>query len=245
VASHPPTDAALLPHLQAGLAALGLTLTPAQLALLARYRELLLAWNQRLNLTAVTDPAAVETRHFLDALAALTVLPPGAQTLIDIGTGAGLPGLPLALARPDLSVTLVDSVGKKVRFLEHVIAKLALSNARALWARAEELGQNPEHRERYDIATARAVAETAVLAEYALPLLRCGGIALLWKHGDAREELRRAERAVRVLGGGTPLVRPIAAPGLEEGRVFVLLRKERPTPSAYPRPPGRAKKKPL
>lgn len=234
-----------LPHLTAGLAALGIALAPPQVAQLARYRDLLLEWNQRFNLTAVTDPAAIEVRHFLDSLVALPILPPDARTLIDLGTGAGLPGLPLAIARPDLSVTLVDSVRKKVRFVEHVIADLALSNARAFWGRAEDLGRQPEHRERYGVATARAVAETAVLAEYALPLLRLGGVALLWKHGDLRAELGRAERALRLLGGGEPTVRPVRAPGLEAGRALVIVPKVRPTPRAYPRPPGRAKKAPL
>ncbi|MBI2322068.1 MAG: 16S rRNA (guanine(527)-N(7))-methyltransferase RsmG [Chloroflexi bacterium] len=234
-----------LPLLARGLAALGLALQPQQVTLLARYLALLLEWNQRLNLTAVTDPAEVEVRHFLDALSALLVLPPEARALVDLGAGAGLPGLSLAIARPAIHVTLVDSARKKVRFLEHVIANLALSNARALWGRAEELGQQAEHRERYDVATARAVAEVAVLAEYALPLLRIGGAAIFWKHGDVRAELEGARHAITVLGGGAPAVHPVRAPGLPEGRCLVVVRKERPTPQAYPRRPGAATKRPL
>lgn len=241
----PPPDATALPRLSCGLAALGIALTPTQAAQLVRYRDLLLEWNKRINLTAVTEPAAVEVRHFLDSLVALPLLPSNARTLVDVGSGAGLPGLPLAIMRPDLSVTLVDSVGKKVRFLEYVSAHLALTNVRAVWARAEELGRQPEHRERYDVATARAVAEIAVVAEYVLPLVRIGGMALLWKHGDVREELRRGQRALGVLGGGGPRVHPVQAPGLEAGRVLVVVPKVRPTPPSYPRRPGRAKKAPL
>lgn len=243
--AHSPSDAALLPHLQAGLAALGIPLTPLQLSRLARYRALLIDWNQRLNLTTVTDPAEIEVRHFLDALTGLLVLPAETRALIDLGTGAGLPGLPLAIARPAMQVTLVDAARKKVRFVEVVIATLALQNARAMWARAEEIGQQAEHRERYDVVTVRAVAVAAVLAEYALPLLRIGGVAIFWKHGDVQDELERAQRAIALLGGGAPAVHAVRAPGLPEGRCLIVVRKERPTPRAYPRAPGTPTKRPL
>lgn len=241
----PPRGETALPLLVAGLAALRLTLSTPQVRLLAAYRDLLLAWNRRVNLTAVTDPLAVETRHFLDALSGLAVLSPAARTLVDVGSGGGLPGVPLAIARPDLSVLLVDAARKKVPFLDLVIAELALYSVAALWARAEEAGQLPAHRERYDVATARALAPTAVLAEYTLPLVRVGGIVVLWKHGDVSGELGRAARAITVLGGGQPSVHPVRAPGLEEGRCLVVVPKERPTPPEYPRPPGRPGKRPL
>ena len=198
-------DAPDLPVLAAGAAALGLPLSRAQLAQFATYTALLLDWNTRVNLTGITDPVLVQTRHFVDSLAAGAALLDGAgdgvampallgtgRGLIDLGTGAGLPGLALKILWPDLELTLVDSIGKKTLFLQAAVAALGLRGVTVLTARAEALGQEREHRAAYGVATARAVAPLAVLAEYGLPLCRVGGKVLAPKKGDLAAELAGA-----------------------------------------------------
>ena len=226
----------------------GVSLSEAQLAQFETYTTELIEWNSRFNLTRITDYDAVQTQHFLDSLAVLAgagdLFPNGAR-VIDVGTGAGLPGVALKIARPDLRVTLADSVGKKVQFLAHLMERLGLSETRAVHARAEELGRDRAHRAAYDIAVARAVADLAVLAEYLLPLVRVGGTAVAQKGAQAEEETARAARAIRVLGGGPPRLTVYHVPGLDEARSLVLIPKIRATPPAYPRRPGVPRQTPL
>lgn len=226
----------------------GLSLSEEHLAQFETYYQELVEWNSHFNLTRITDYDAVQTQHFLDSLAVLSgagdLFPVGAR-VIDVGTGAGLPGLALKIARPDLRLTLADSVGKKVQFLAHMIERLALSETQAVHARAEELGQDRAHRAAYDVAVARAVADLAVLAEYLLPLVRVGGTAIAQKGAQAEAETARAARAIRVLGGGPPRLTVYRLPGLDEARSLVLLPKARPTPPAYPRRPGLPRQTPL
>lgn len=233
-----------------GTQAWGMKLSEAQLQAFHTYYEELVAWNARFNLTAITGYQQVQIRHFLDSLSCLLILeerlPSDAPPrVIDIGTGGGFPGIPLKLLRPDWDLTLVDSTRKKVCFLEHVVEALRLRGVKTLWARVEELGQDPAHREQYDVATARAVAELSVLAEYLLPLCRIGGVMIAPKGLKARAEVQAAERAIDTLGGRVIEMRRVNLPGLEETRYLIVVEKITSTPSRYPRRPGIPSKRPL
>lgn len=209
-----------------------------------RYVGLLLEANGRLNLTRVVDPEEVARLHLLDALAALPLLDAaGPRLALDLGSGGGVPGIVLALARPSVAWTLVDSVGRKVEALRSFVAALGLSNVTALADRAEALGRGGL-RETQDLVTARACAALPVLAEYALPLLRPGGSLLAWKGRIADRELAAGAVASRLLGGGVPEVLPTGMPGLGDHR-FVVIRKVAATPDRYPRRPGEPARRPL
>jgi 16S rRNA (guanine527-N7)-methyltransferase len=222
----------------------GLPLDPNQLRQFARYADELLAWNAHTNLTAITDRQAIYVRHFLDSLALARFWGPPPATLVDIGTGAGFPGVPLKILHPPLAVTLIESVGKKTAFLKHLIAILGLEQVRVVTGRAETVGHDPGERERYDLATARAVADLRVLAEYALPLLRVGGLLLAPKGAGAEREIEGARRAVALLGGTIEQVVPIELPGVEP-RSLVVARKVAPTDPRYPRAVGIPARRPL
>ncbi len=212
---------------------------------LERYVELLLDANTRLNLTRVVEPEAVARLHLLDALAALPLLDSLApRRALDLGSGGGVPGIVLAMARPEMRWTLVDAVRKKADALRGFVDTLALANVEVVAERAEIVGHAGEQRERYDLVTARACAALPVLVEYALPLLRVGGSLLAWKGVLTDEELRGGRDAAALLGGGTPEVRGSGFAALGEHR-FVLVRKERPTPDRYPRRPGEPARRPL
>ena len=226
---------------------LNLELTSEQLAAFQVYAGELRRWNARVNLTAIDDLEDVQVKHFLDSLSILTVLPPGVERLrvVDVGTGAGFPGLPLKIARPELSLTLVEATGKKVVFCQTMVERLRLADVMVIKARAEDLGQDPAHRERYDWALARAVAEMPVLAEYLLPLVRLGGHALAQKGAGASAEAAAADGAARKLGGQLEQIVPVALPGMAEPRYLVVFQKVAATPPQYPRRPGAAAKRPL
>jgi 16S rRNA (guanine527-N7)-methyltransferase len=210
-----------------------------------RFVELLLEANDRLNLTRVVEPGEVARLHLLDAVAALPLLEPlSPARALDLGSGGGVPGVPLAIARPGVHWTLVDSVGRKVDALRGFAVALELRNVDALADRAELLGRASAHREAYDLVTARACAALPVLAEYALPLLRVGGTLLAWKGPISDEELHAGDVAVAELGGGAAVVHPTGLPVLGNHR-FVVVRKERPTPARYPRRPGEPGRRPL
>lgn len=228
----------------AGAASVGAELVEAQMDQFRAYYRELRDWNQRANLTSVTEYGEVLARHFLDSL---TLLPPlrDTHTLIDIGTGAGFPGIPLAIALPELQVTLADSVRKKTAFCEHTVSRLGLSNVAVVTQRAEVLGQSPLHRERYDAAVSRAVDRLVTLAEYLLPLCRIGGQAVVMKKGELRRELADARNAVATLGANNLTVSPVTAPGLTDDRVIITIPKAFSTPTGYPRRPGMARKRPL
>lgn len=226
--------------------AFDISLTPQQQEQFRLYRELLQEWNERLNLTAIRTTAEIELRHFADALTCSTVTGSlDGKRLVDVGTGAGFPGLPLKLLYPGLRLTLVESVKKKARFLEAVVAALALDDVQIVAERAETVGQQPEHRAGYDWAVARAVASLPVLVEYLLPLCRVGGYALAQKGESAIEEVAAARRAIERLGGGEPAVHPVQLPTRPETHYLVVIPKTTATPSAYPRSPGRPAKNPL
>jgi 16S rRNA (guanine527-N7)-methyltransferase len=237
-----------LSRLKAAADALGVQLDHTQVAAFDRYRELLLDWNTRVNLTAITDPDEVETLHFVDSLAALPGLAPyrgRTIRLVDIGSGAGLPGLALKIACPEIDLTLVESVGKKATFIQYAIATLDLKRTRVIVARAEEIGQNRAHRERYDVAVARALASLPVLSEYCLPLLAVGGRCLAYKKTEISQEIAASRNAIDILGGRMlPPINP-SLPGLPADRQVLVIEKVRATPPAYPRRPGTPAKTPL
>ncbi len=246
-----PTSASTddLSVLAEGAAALGLTLSPEQLAAFARYRELLLEWNERFNLTAITDPHEVLTRHFLDSLSAVLAVPAelreGKARVLDVGSGAGFPGLALAVVFPEWRVTAIEATGKKVRFLEHVASALRLTNARPLSGRAEVLAHDRNERDRYDLVTARALAPLPTLLEYCQPFAREGGLTVAPKKGDIAAELAQGRSAATLLGGHMDEPLPVTVPGLEDGRVLVVVHQDRPSLPLYPRAAGAPTKHPL
>ena len=222
--------------LTARAAEAGIVLTAAQTAQFAVYNEMLIDWNTRMNLTALTAPADVAVKHIIDSLTAYdAALFDGAATLIDVGTGAGLPGIPLAVYAPHIRVTLMDALQNRVRFLMEVTAAMGLTNTRCIHSRAEEAARTAEHRAAYDIAVSRAVARMPVLLEYALPLVRVGGTFLALKGRAYAAEAAEGAGAARRLGGGAIAARPVHLPGLDDVRAILSVRKEKPTPKEYPR----------
>ncbi len=220
--------------------------TPRQREQLAVYAGLLAEKNQVMNLTGITDPEGIALRHFADSLAApaLAAIPQGAK-VVDVGTGAGFPGLVLAIARPDIHVTLLDSQRKRLLFLEEVLAAAGIGNAVTSWSRAEDAGRNAALRESFDVAVARAVAAMPVLAEYLAPLVRVGGRLLAWKGDAVREEWDAAQKALARLGMEPPQALPYTLPGMEASLVIVSSRKTSPTPRAFPRKAGTPARSPL
>jgi 16S rRNA (guanine527-N7)-methyltransferase len=231
--------------LEDGAAALGLTLSERQLSQFRDYRALLAAGKRAFNLTALDDPLDVAIKHFVDALTILTVLPAGTARLIDVGTGAGFPGLPLKIARPELQVTLVEATAKKAEWVRRTAAALDLTGVDVLAARAEDLGRQPAYRGRYDAAVARALAPMAVVLELCLPFLRVGGYLIAQKTNvGVQNELPAAARALHVLGGEIRETHSVSLPQLPN-RQLVVVEQRHLVPAEYPRRPGIPNKRPL
>lgn len=225
---------------------MNLELNEEQLTALGRYRELLIEWNQKFNLTAIKEEKEILIKHFLDSLTCFKILPrSGDYSLIDLGTGAGFPGIPLKIVNPDIRLTLSDSVGKKVDFCRFIVEELGLSGVQAVHARAEDLGQDRQYREKFDWTVARAVADLPVLVEYLLPLTRVGGNALVMKGVEIQDELHRAESALALLGGRISTLEFVSLPEDSGERSLVQIEKAKHTPAAYPRKAGTPAKKPL
>lgn len=243
-----------LQQLQAGSQKLNIELSPAQLAQFEIYYHELVQWNRKFNLTAITAYEDVQTKHFLDSLAGLPILAeelemplalqPGLH-LVDVGTGAGFPAIPLKIAAPNLRVTLMDGTGKKIQFLKQMNEALGLTGVKTVQGRAEELGRDPNHRGQFDVVTARAVAPLNTLVEYLLPLVRLNGYALIYKGPSAPEEFITARKAITILGGETTRMAPVEVPFVDGRRFILLIKKVRHTPNLYPRGQGLARKQPI
>lgn len=224
----------------------GQQLSSRQLTALDRYRQLLLEWNSVHNLTAIREAEEMRVKHFLDSISLALALPGKTpERVVDVGTGAGFPGLVLKILYPPIQLTLVESVSKKLEFCQLVVQALDLEGVTFLHERAEKVGQDPRHRENYDLAVARAVANLPVLAEYLLPLVRRGGLMIAMKGENAPAEAHSAEHAIQLLGGHLRRLLPVTLPGVVEQRYLVLIDKQAPTPDTYPRRTGIPNKRPL
>jgi 16S rRNA (guanine527-N7)-methyltransferase len=222
----------------------GLTLSEQQIDQFAIYERELRAWNERLNLTAITDQRGITVRHFLDSLSCAVYWGKTPESLIDIGTGAGFPGLPLKILCPEMQLTLVESIEKKAGFLRFMAQELGLEQVEVCVERAERIGHNPDHRERYEISTARAVAELRALAEYCLPLCRVGGKFLAPKGGQTELEVQDARIAIGTLGGRIAQIEHVDLPDADQ-RTIVIIEKRSHTPKQYPRAVGVPTKRPI
>jgi 16S rRNA (guanine527-N7)-methyltransferase len=232
-----------------GARQLGISLSEGHLASFRTYYDELVEWNRRFNLTAITDYEGMQVRHFVDSLSCLLALPraelEAGGRVIDVGTGAGFPGVPIRIVCPGVRLTLLEATRKKVGFLKHLVDRLGLRAVTVIHGRAEELGQQPDHRERYDWALARAVAEMPALAELLLPLVRVGGGALAQKGENGPVEVHAAGEAIRILGGQVSQLTPVDLHGLAETRHLIVVDKVATTPAKYPRRPGIPVKRPL
>ena len=220
-------------------------LTDKQIEQLDKYYEMLIEKNKVMNLTAITEFDEVLVKHFVDSLSICTVLPNDVTTVCDLGTGAGFPGIPMAIAYPSLQFTLIDSLNKRIKFLDEVVSKLGLTNVTLVHARAEEAGRNKLYREHFDLVVSRAVANIATLSEYCLPLVKVGGHFISFKSGDINDEIQLSGKAINKLGG--KLLKPVlfSLPDTDISRSFLIIDKEKNTPKAYPRKAGTPSKEPL
>lgn len=208
------------------------------------YMNLLLEWNEKINLTAITDPKEIILKHFIDSITIAPYLK-NAQSILDIGTGAGFPGIPLAILENSKDFVLMDSLNKRIIFLQEVIQNIALTGVQAIHGRAEELGKEKEHREHYDLVTSRAVAKLNILLEYMLPFVKVGGRCICMKSQEIEEELKEAKQAIELLGGKLERVDEIILPESDVKRKIIVIQKVRQTPIKYPRKPGTPTKEPI
>ncbi len=232
--------------LQQSCAKMGVTLTEDMTAQFMKYMDLLLLWNEKMNLTAITEENDVILKHFADCMSILPHLAlQGNESVIDVGTGAGFPGIPLKIACPSISVTLLDSLQKRIGFLEEVTNTLSLQNVVCIHSRAEDGGQNPLYREQFDLCVSRAVANLAVLSEYCLPFVKVGGKLAALKGPDAVKEVEEAKAALQKLGGNVIQILDVEIPFTDLQHKLILIEKVAPTPKAYPRKAGKINKNPL
>lgn len=232
--------------LKKAMAAYGMTADEGQFNAFSMYYEQLMEWNQKINLTAIVDPEGVAVKHMIDSLSCYErdVFPTGCK-VVDVGTGAGFPGLPLKIMHEDQQLTLLDSLNKRVKFLTELSGALGLKKVQVLHRRAEEGARDQILREQYDVATARAVARLRVLAELCMPFVRVGGYFVALKGAQYEEEILEAKRAISVLGGRIARVKPVTLPNLEDVRAVIYIRKIKKTPFMYPRKAGTPEKNPL
>lgn len=209
-----------------------------------KYMQLLLEWNEKINLTAITDPKEIILKHFIDSITISKYIPKDAY-IADIGTGAGFPGIPLKIVREDINIVLVDSLNKRIKFLDDVIQNLELKNIKTIHARAEEFGQNKEYREMFDIVTSRAVANLTTLSEYLIPLVKKNGKCLSMKGPDIKQEIEASKKAIKVLGGTITNIYEFKLPDSDIERTVIEIEKAEKTPLKYPRKAGTPSKEPL
>lgn len=223
---------------------LGVSFFVEQLEQFFEYMKLLIEWNEKINLTAITEPDEIILKHFIDSITILKEIKNDAR-IVDVGTGAGFPGIPLSIMNPTLKITLVDSLNKRLIFLQEVVKKLKLENIEIVHARAEELGQNKKYRESFDVATSRAVANLSTLSEYLIPLIKINGKVISMKAGDTQDEIDGAKKAIKVLGGKIEKVDEFNLPQTDIRRTIILIKKEEKTPNKYPRKAGTPSKDPI
>lgn len=222
---------------------LNVTLSDAQIDQFFIYKETLKEWNEKINLTTIVDDNEILIKHFLDSLTIEKYIPQNAK-MIDIGTGAGFPGIPLKIARPDIELVLLDSLNKRINFLNEVIEKCKLKNVKTIHGRAEDYARNIEYREKFDISTARAVANTSTLLEYCTPFLKINGVFICMK-ADAEQEINGALNATKILNVKKESVDKFKLPEIEAGRTIIIYKKVNATPKQYPRKAGMPAKEPL
>lgn len=232
--------------LQQSCEKMGITLTEHMTTQFMAYMDLLLFWNEKMNLTAITEQNDVILKHFADCVSVLPHLAlQGNESVIDVGTGAGFPGIPLKIACPCLSVTLLDALQKRIGFLEEVTNALSLQNVTCVHSRAEDGGQNPQYREQFDLCVSRAVANLAVLSEYCLPFVKVGGRLAALKGPEAAKEVEEAKVALQKLGGNVIQILDVEIPFTDLQHKLILIEKVAPTPKIYPRKAGKINKNPL
>jgi len=225
---------------------LNINLTDIQIQAFNQYSEELIKWNQKMNLTAISTSAEIEVKHFIDSLTCLSAMNTSKPIrVIDIGTGAGFPGIPLKIVNPAIKLTLAESVRKKAEFCQHMVTILALPQTIIITNRAEIIGQDPNYRETYDYALSRAVANLPILVEYLLPMVKVGGRVIAQKGINIKDELNAAKNAIGILGGELETSINLQLPYVSDGRQLIIIRKVHPTPLKYPRRPGIPSKKPL
>lgn len=223
---------------------LGVRFSVEQIEQFYRYMNLLIEWNEKMNLTAITEPKEIILKHFIDSITILKYIDDNSK-LVDVGTGAGFPGVPLSIMNPTLKITLVDSLNKRLIFLEEVVKELNLKNIEIVHARAEEFGQNKNYREKFDVATSRAVANLATLSEYLVPLVKIDGKIISMKASNAKEEINDAKKAIEVLGGKIEKIEEFDLPESDIGRTIIIIDKNKCTPAKYPRKAGTPAKEPI
>ena len=226
------------------LAKMNISLLKEQYGQFYAYMELLIEWNEKMNLTAITDPKEIILKHFVDSLT-IAKYDKEDKSIIDMGTGAGFPGIPIKIYRKDVKVVLADSLNKRIKFLDEVIDKLKLENVETIHCRAEELGKNKQYREKFDYATSRAVANLSTLSEYLMPFVKLNGKCIFMKTIEVEEELEKAKKAIKTLGGKIEKVDKFEIPESDLGRSIIIVKKEKITPSKFPRKPGTPAKEPL
>jgi 16S rRNA (guanine527-N7)-methyltransferase len=208
------------------------------------YMDLLLEWNEKINLTAITDKNEILQKHFVDSLTIAKHIKENSK-IVDVGTGAGFPGIPIKILREDVDIVLLDSLNKRINFLNDVIEKINLKNINTIHGRVEEIGKNKKYREKFDVATSRAVANLSVLVEYMLPLVKLNGICICMKGSEVQEELENSKKAINELGGKIESVEEFELPESDIKRNIIIIRKIKETPSKYPRKPGTPSKEPI
>ncbi len=208
------------------------------------YMNLLIEWNEKMNLTAITEPEEIILKHFIDSITILKEIEDDSK-IVDVGTGAGFPGIPLSIMNPTFKITLVDSLNKRLIFLQEVVNQLKLQNIEIVHARAEEFGQNKKYRESFDISTSRAVANLSTLSEYLIPLVKVNGKVISMKASETQEEINEAKKAIEVLGGKIEKIEEFNLPESDIGRTVITIKKDKQTPSKYPRKPGTPSKEPI
>ena len=223
---------------------LGINFLVEQTEQFFEYMNLLIEWNEKMNLTAIIEPEEIILKHFIDSITILKELEDNSK-IVDVGTGAGFPGIPLSIMNPTLKITLVDSLNKRLIFLQEVVNKLNLKNVEIVHARAEEFGQNKKYREQFDISTSRAVANLSTLSEYLIPLVKVGGKVISMKAGEANQEINEAKKAIEVLGGTIEKIDEFILPQSDIGRTVIIIKKDKKTPNKYPRKPGTPSKEPI